>query len=63
MWTLNRIINKNKTEAYFTCAFEIINENGETASFYHQYREEPTEEELFKNMQNHIDNFFNNTVE
>ena len=63
MWTLNRVINTNKTEACFTCAFEVINENGETASFFHQYSSEPPEQEMLDNAQKHIDNLFNATKE
>jgi hypothetical protein len=63
MWTYSRIINSTKTEAYFTCAFEATNEHGETVSFFHQYKDEPPEQELLANAQNHIDAVFNAATE
>lgn len=63
MWIFNRIINQIKTDADFTCAFEAVNENGETVSFFHQYKQEPSEQELLMKAQNHIDAFLNTTSE
>ena len=63
MWTLNKIISQNKTQAGFTYVFEAINENGDVTTFFHSYKEQPTEENMQLQAQNHINDLLNATIE
>lgn len=63
MWTFNKLLGTNITPAGFMYVFEAINENGETTTFVHSYKEQLPEEQILLTAQNHVEYLLNGKTE